>query len=103
MEVHCESGGFTPPVVAKRTSRYRGPVGQNDRTGVNPFSACLLGRSDSIGGNRLDLLNQGDAIPLGLCHSKKRFPKSSTNAMLVEFFCGYSGELHLLLSKKNRT
>jgi hypothetical protein len=43
------------------------------------------------------------AIPLGLCHSKKGFPKSSTNAVLVELFYGYSGELHLVLSKKNRT
>ncbi len=42
MEVHRQSGGFTPPVVAKRTSRYRGSVapgdgtggGQDDRTGV---------------------------------------------------------------------
>ncbi len=42
LEVHRESGGFTPPVVAKRTSRYRGSVapgdgtggGQDDRTGV---------------------------------------------------------------------
>ncbi len=40
LEVHRQSGGFTPPVVAKRTSRYRGPVGQNDRTGVYPVE-CL--------------------------------------------------------------
>ncbi len=25
-----------PPVVAKRTSRYRGPVGSGNRTGVEP-------------------------------------------------------------------
>ena len=31
----------------------------------NPFSACLLGKSDSIGGDRLDFLNRGYVIPLG--------------------------------------
>jgi hypothetical protein len=36
-----EAAVLAPPVVAKRTSRYRGPVGQNDRTGVNSFSTCL--------------------------------------------------------------
>ena len=69
MEVHRQSGGFTPPVVAKRTSRYRGSVapgdgtgvGQNDRTGVNSFSACLLAKNDRIGRARLDLVNQGHA------------------------------------------
>jgi len=42
------------------------PVGQNDRTGVNSFSACLLAKSDRIGADRIDLLNRGDAIPLGV-------------------------------------
>jgi len=32
----------------------------------NSFSACLLGRSNSIGGDRLDFLNRGHVIPLGL-------------------------------------
>jgi len=32
----------------------------------NSFSACLLARSDRIGRDRLDLLNCGHAIPLGL-------------------------------------
>ncbi len=41
LEVHRESGGFIPPVVAKRTSRYRGPVAPEDGTGVNSFSTCL--------------------------------------------------------------
>ena len=31
----------------------------------NSFSACLLAKSDRIGRDRLDLLNRGDAIPLG--------------------------------------
>ena len=87
MEVHRQSGGFSP---------------------WNSYSACLAARSDCIGEDRLDLLNQGDvippglapwnlyparnvdtnshievecfnllkpdgAIPLGLCHSRKRF------------------------------
>ena len=42
------------------------PVGQNDRTGVNFFSTCLLAKSDRIGADRIDLLNRGDAIPLGV-------------------------------------
>ena len=42
------------------------PVGQNDRTGVNSFSACLLAKSDRIGRARLDLVNQGHVNPLGL-------------------------------------
>jgi len=42
------------------------PVGQNDRTGVSSFSACLLAKNDRIGGDRLDLLNRGHVIPLGL-------------------------------------
>ena len=32
----------------------------------NSSSACLLARSDRIGGDRLDLLNLGDVIPPGL-------------------------------------
>jgi len=43
------------------------------------------------------LFHWGSAI------SKKGFSKSSTSSVLVELFYGYSGELHLLLSKKNRT
>ncbi len=50
LEVHRESGGFTP---------------------WNLGSACLLARSDRIGGDRIDLLNRGDAIPLGFSHSFK--------------------------------
>ena len=50
-----------------------------------------------------NLLKHDGTIPLGLCCSKKRFPKSSTNAVLVELFYVYSGECPLLLSNKNRT
>jgi len=32
----------------------------------NYLSACLLAKSDRIGGDRLDLLNRGHVIPLGL-------------------------------------
>ena len=32
----------------------------------NSFSTCLLAKSDRIGADRIDLLNQGDAIPLGV-------------------------------------
>ncbi len=32
----------------------------------NSSSACLLARSDRIGGGRLNLLNRGHAIPLGV-------------------------------------
>jgi len=33
--------------------------------------------------------NLSCAIPLGICNSKKRFAKSSTNAVFVELFYGY--------------
>ncbi len=43
----------------------------------NSFSACLLARSDRIGRARLDLLNRGDAIPLGVqLFFKKAIPKA---------------------------
>ncbi len=32
----------------------------------NSFSACLLAKSDRICGDHIDLLNRGDAIPLGV-------------------------------------
>ena len=35
---------FTPPVVAKRTSRYRGPGAPEDRTGVAPRGIAGTGR-----------------------------------------------------------
>ncbi len=41
----------------------------------NSFSACLLARSDRIGGDRLDLLNQSHVNPLGLS-SEFRIPSS---------------------------
>ena len=41
----------------------------------NSFSACLLGRSDSIGEDSRNLLKPDGTIPLGLCHFKKRFFK----------------------------
>jgi hypothetical protein len=31
----------------------------------NSYSACLLAKSDRIGGDRLDLLNRGHVIPPG--------------------------------------
>ena len=42
------------------------PVGSGNPTGVNSSSACLLAKSDRIGADRIDLLNRGDAIPLGV-------------------------------------
>jgi len=44
LEVHRESGGFTP---------------------WNSCSACLAARSDCIGEDRHNLLNRSDVIPLG--------------------------------------
>ncbi len=35
-------------------------------TPCNVYPACLLARSDRIGGGRLNLLNRGHAIPLGV-------------------------------------
>ena len=43
----------------------------------NSYSACLLAKSDRIGRARLDLLNRGDAIPLGVqLFFKKGIPKA---------------------------
>ena len=49
------------------------PVGSENRTGVKSdryftgaCPACLLAKSDRIGADRIDLLNRGDAIPLGV-------------------------------------
>ncbi len=41
--------------------------------GCNACPACLLAKSDRIGGDRFDLLNSGHAIPLGLS-SEFRIP-----------------------------
>ncbi len=35
-------------------------------TPCNACPACLLAKSDRIGADRIDLLNRGDAIPLGV-------------------------------------
>ncbi len=51
------------------------PVGSGNPTGVNSSSACLLAKSDRIGGDHLDLLNQGHVNPLGLS-SEFRIPSS---------------------------
>ena len=45
LEVHRQSGGFTP---------------------WNSSSACLVPKNDRIGRARLDLLNRGGVIPLGV-------------------------------------
>jgi hypothetical protein len=39
-----------PPVVAKRTSRYRGPVAPEDGTGVAPADGTGVGPEDRTGG-----------------------------------------------------
>ena len=44
-------------------------------TPCNVYPACLLGRSDRIGRARLDLVNRGHVIPLGLS-SEFRIPSS---------------------------
>ena len=57
------------PACPVESEGYSSGVGQNDRTGacpigsgnptgVNSFSACLVAKSDRIGGDRLDLLNR---------------------------------------------
>jgi hypothetical protein len=51
--------------MAPRNAYPACPVGSGNPTGVNSFSACLLAKNDRIGGDRLDLLNRGHAIPLG--------------------------------------
>jgi len=113
LEVHRESGGFTPraplnrvhpvkftPVIAKRISLG---YPQGVQPGWNPwgyFPGTLFRVPHSVLGIRKCAML---AIPLGLCHSKKRFPKSSINAVFVELFYVYSCEWPLVLSNKNRT
>ena len=47
--------------------RFLSPVKEGGMfTPWNSFSACLLAKNDRIGRARLDLVNQGDAIPLGV-------------------------------------
>ncbi len=41
------------------------PVGHNDRTGMNSFSACLVPKNDRISVECLNLVHQGGVIPLG--------------------------------------
>ena len=95
-------------MVAKRTSRYRGPVGSGNPTGVNSSSACLrtpreihisdsvayftgVAKSDRIGGDHLDLLNRGHTIPLGFGNSLSRYPiklhQLTTRVELFYFVC----------------
>ena len=61
----------------------------------NSFSACLLAKSDRIGGDHLDLLNRGHAIPLGFNHSLSRYPiRLHQLIRRVELFCfSYSVKL----------
>ena len=95
-------------MVAKRTSRYRGPVGSGNPTGVNSSSACLrtpreihisdsvayftgVAKSVRIGGDHLDLLNRGHTIPLGFGNSLSRYPiklhQLTTRVELFYFVC----------------
>ncbi len=74
MEIHRQSGGFTPPAQ------------------LNVFD-FLFNRGGMFTPLNLKDIQLGPfSIPLGLRKSKKRFPKSSTNPVLVELFYVYSGE-----------
>ena len=72
--------------------------------GANP--ACLLGRSDRIGGNRLDLLNRGHVIPLGFGDSLSRGPiklhQLTTRVELFYFVCRMKLVLRLDVGRWSR-
>ncbi len=72
-------------------------VGSENRTGVNSFSACLLAKSDSIGGDRLDFLNRGQVIPLGSTPWNAVFPVKHPSLGIFAIASGqnsyYRGEL----------
>ena len=70
-EVHRESGGFTPPAQLNVFDFLFNRGGMPAPRNLG--SACLLAKSDRIGRARLDLVNQGHVIPLGLSCSKKAF------------------------------
>ncbi len=57
-------GSFAIPLAQNLSHRSHAiPLGF---TPWNSFSACLLAKNDRIGRARLDLVNRGDAIPLGV-------------------------------------
>ncbi len=60
---------------------------QGVQPGWNLGSACLLAKNGRIGRDRLDLLNQGDAIPLGASYQAIR--QSDVNWLLLYFDKGY--------------
>jgi hypothetical protein len=61
---HLSFGSFAIPLAQNLSHRSHViPLGF---TPWNSFSACLLVKNDRIGGDRLDLVNQGGVIPLGL-------------------------------------
>jgi len=60
---HLSFGSFAIPLAQNLSHRSHAiPLGF---TPWNSFSACLLAKSDLIGGDRLDLVNRGSVIPLG--------------------------------------
>ncbi len=71
----------TPPVVAKRTSRYRGPVAPEDGTGVK----FTLVTAQRISLGRLLAVLLGSTVP------QKGFSKSSAQCWW-SFFYVYSCE-----------
>jgi len=72
---HLSFGSFAIPLAQNLSHRSHAiPLGF---TPWNYYSACLLPKNDHIGRARLDLLNQGDAIPLGVqLFFKKAIPKA---------------------------
>lgn len=70
------------------------PVGQNDRTGVNSFSACLVPKNDRISVECLNLVNQAHVNPLGLGEERaeygKRVIEDLSNRLTERYEKGFS-------------
>ena len=107
LEVDRQCGGFTPwneicPKKYLSPGIPVDPLWQNSCNlscaiplGVTPrnlYPACNIDKNGHIEVENFNLLKPDLTIPLGFCHYRKRFSKSSTNAVFVELFYGYSVE-----------
>jgi len=70
-------------------------VGSGNRTGVNSSSACLLAKSDRIGGDRLNLVNQDQVNPLGLEVHRGSGGFALLNACPVKSLSRLPGEMQI--------
>ena len=66
----------------------------------NLYPARNVDTNGHIEGEYFNLLTPDEDIPLGICNSKKRFPKSSTNTVFVELFlCLFTARIETSVEK----